>query len=201
MDERIVIGLGHVAQTGKDMVAEDLVENGGFVRLSTADIIRELCMEIDPVVDIFHPIRGETDWAYYSNVVAVMGAEQAKLSNPEVRRMQQRVGVGCRNVFGQDFWVRQMRERILQHERVVIPDVRFENEIGLVKGFGGRVFRIDRPGKEPLDHITDQALVDFDRWDGSILNDSSRSAARRRCRDLVDRFYPGEVDWAGEPSP
>lgn len=71
---------------------------------------------------------------------------------------------------GVDFWAEVSRPKIeylLQYGPVVIDDVRFANEVDLIREMGGTVLRIDRPGLTPGDHVSEQ--FDF-APDGVISN-------------------------------
>jgi len=85
----MIIGLSGYAQSGKDTVAEVLVDNYGFTRVAFADKIREYLYEVNPLVQVvgFEPI-------YLREIVNSKGWEQAK-KNPYVRKTLQDSGVVC----------------------------------------------------------------------------------------------------------
>lgn len=57
-----------------------------------------------------------------------------------------------RDLIGEDIWVNAARHLICQHldngHRVVLDDVRFDNEAQMIRELGGGVVRIARPGYE-----------------------------------------------------
>ena len=63
-----------------------------------------------------------------------------------------------RNNFGQDFWLKHMRNRIAVLDRVVITDCRFENEAALVRELGGIVVEIRRPLIVASAHVSDAGV-------------------------------------------
>ena len=191
--DRYVIGLGHVARVGKDVAAARLVQEHGFTRLSTADLIREFCRELNPIVNfsgVAPPVYAEA--VTYRQAIEWHGEDAAKDKEAEVRRLQQEVGQIMRRLYGQDFWSEQM-ERLIRDTpgSVVISDVRFPNECETIWEYGGVVVRIDRPGFEPLDHITDQALADFEHWNFIIANDSDVEALHRSVDMMIDDIANG----------
>lgn len=178
-----VIGLGHIAGVGKDEVAAHLVEKYGFTRVSIADLIREVCMGLNPYVE------GAAAPLFIRYVVALdmYGAENAKRNIPEVRRLQQEVGQVMRRIFGDDFWVDQIDRKITGvGGRVVVTDVRFRNEIEMIEHNAGFTVRIDRPGYEALDHITDRALLGYNQWDYILDNDGDLDQLHRRVDYMMD---------------
>jgi len=59
-------------------------------------------------------------------------------------------------MFGEDFWVEQAAKRMREGGPFVIPNVRFPNEMRMVRDHSGVIVRVDRPGVGPVnDHISD----------------------------------------------
>ena len=117
----MIIGLTGYAQSGKDTVANILVERYGFTRIAFADKIREYLYETNPMYD---SIVGEP--LFVKAKVDRDGWEEAKKS-PHIRRLLQTSGVAARKLFGDDFWVKQALKDIEFGGDYVIADVRFEN--------------------------------------------------------------------------
>ena len=95
----MIIGLSGYAGSGKDTVASVLIEQHGFTRLAFADPIREFLLLINPILSDGHRVN---------ETVTMIGWDNAK-SKPEVRRLLQDIGVGCRQMFGEDFWIKQLQ--------------------------------------------------------------------------------------------
>lgn len=131
-----VLGLVGYPRTGKDAIAEKLVEDHGFVRLAFGDSVKRLLMAIDPS---------------YNNNLAVL--EKRKASGIyETREKIQNLGQVLRN-FREDFWVDTIREEFMElpeDASVIITDIRYQNEFHFVKDVGGEVVGIERPGYGPV---------------------------------------------------
>lgn len=166
-----IVGLGHVAQVGKDTAAAALCRDLGFVKVGFADQLRELAMKADPLVtSSVRTINKDVGHGRYAWVVQGMGYEPAKNTYPEVRRFLQNLGAGAREVFGLDFWIDQAMARARKYERVVIPDVRYLNEAESIHAAGGVLIRIDRPGKVAHGHVSETELAGWDGWDETFVN-------------------------------
>jgi hypothetical protein len=169
-----IVGIGHVARVGKDVAATALSRDLGFQRRAFADKLRELALEADPIVTASTQAtnigvgRGRLAW-----VVQGIGWEEAKNVYPEVRKFLQDLGVGARKVFGEDFWVKQAVEGIRKGQDVVFSDVRFHSEAEALQALGGKLIRIDRPGRVAEGHVSETALAGFDGWDAVIVNDGT----------------------------
>jgi hypothetical protein len=70
--------------------------------------------------------------------------------NVTPRMMLQKMGTEAgREVFHSDIWIHSLERRMLDHENVVIPDVRFPNEMKFIKKAKGFVIRVTRNKHDP----------------------------------------------------
>ena len=161
MNEPIIIGLGHVARTGKDALADYLVERYGFEKLGYTDFINAILYDSDPAV---------------RNVIDRIGWEAAKNDyGTRVRNRQQDLGRALRKHLGPQVMVEVMERRWKLGGRYVVKNVRMPEEAASIKRRPrGFVYRVDRPGFGPVNQdITETALLGWDGWDGIILNDAT----------------------------
>lgn len=171
-----LIAIGSKMRVGKDTAGAALVRDCGYHRLSFAEPLRKLLMLTDPMV---YPANAAVNLAPNNRVTHLVkgtdGWESAKSRWPEIRRLLQNLGVGCREVFGEDCWVNLALAEAAKHKDVVITDLRFTNEAEAVKKAGGFLVRIDRPGQMPGGHISENDLDDWPEkdWDAVLKNDGS----------------------------
>lgn len=95
-----------------------------------------------------------------------------------VRRILQWWGTEYRRDQDPDYWtkawVRKVSRFDLDDTHVLIDDVRFANELDTIKGEGGRIYKIVRPGFDGANnHASETSLDDYRDWDGIIHNDGS----------------------------
>lgn len=174
---RQVIGFTGYAQSGKDTAAGFLIEQG-YQRLSFADALRDSLYALNPIVSTKtvqvddQCFGGDmTVWERVQDVVDRIGYERAKVEYPEIRQLLQRFGTDVgRALYGEGFWVDRVTNQMHQGGKYVISDVRFQNEALAVQRFGGKVFRIVRPGTGAVNtHISDTG-IDSLIVDGVIPN-------------------------------
>lgn len=90
------------------------------------------------------------------------------------RHMAQTLGTDWgRNLIDKDLWVNLVIAAKNRPNLVVIDDVRFPNEFEAIKAEGGQVWRIYRPGQEPVNDHPSEGLLEGREFDEQIANDGS----------------------------
>lgn len=174
-----VIGLHGLKGSGKSTSAYYLQEKYGFVELAFADRLKEFLEVMNPRVlgtstNLWSLVH--TDWENWDTV---------KRKYPEVRRLLQSTGEAARQVFGENFWIDQLFQRIEELEaesylsmaRFTVTDIRYPNELSRLKGNLGEellTIKISRPGVESDGHISEAGLPDT-AFNCVIRNDGSLS--------------------------
>lgn len=202
-----LIGLCGYAGSGKDAAAACLTSlpdghpDGPWRRLAFADAVRAGLLALDPVVAVkCEEVEGEMSLDFapvlLSEYIEICGGWDEAKKSPEVRRLLQRYGTEAgRDIHGGDCWVdiveRQIRElmyvagRVYTGGRVVITDVRFPNELIMIRGLGGRIVRITRPGVGPRNDHVSEKLVGEITPDAEIVNDGSLDGLRVAVRAVA----------------
>ncbi len=168
----MLIGLTGYKFSGKDTVGNYLCDKYDFKRLAFADPLKKAC----------HDIFGFNDEQLY-------GSKKEDIDefwgvNP--RQIFQFVGTELfrnqmKNIIpdiGNDVWVKSMEKQILDIENInvnlVITDIRFQNELDIIKKYGGviiRVLRNDNNDNHESEKNIDQLTVDFELTNKSTLDD------------------------------
>lgn len=169
------IGLGGFARSGKDTVADVLVNEYDFQRVAFAAKLKQMMLALDPQIMVTRSTRWGTVEVptRYSDYLDEHGPEKSK-EHPEVRRLLQVFGTEVmRQQFGTDVWVDLALEGKSVDEDWVITDARFLNEAEAVKARGGFMVRVNRPGVEPPNlHASEVEMIDYP-FDYIIENDGS----------------------------
>lgn len=171
MQSLTVIGIGHKKGAGKDTVANRLVDNHGFIKLSFADPLKDSCRII------FH----FTEEQLYGSQKEVIDKHWGK----SPREILQLFGTeALRDSIDQDVWIKSLQIKIEKlalanpnkHLKIVIPDVRFPNEAKAIKKMNnGYLWKVNRKINENKfsTHLSEIALDDFTEWDSVLNNDST----------------------------
>lgn len=143
----MIIGVVGFIGSGKGTAADLLIENYDFNKLSFADAVK------DATAAIFgwpRPLlEGDTDESrdFREQPDAFWSDKFGREVTP--RAMLQMMGTEAgRDVFHKDLWIYALEKKLGMYKNVVIPDVRFPNEIKFIHDQGGFVVRVTR-GKDP----------------------------------------------------
>ena len=146
----MIIGICGLIGSGKDSVADILVQEKNFKKISFADKLK------DGVATVFgwdrSMLEGKTsnsrNWREEKD--DFWSAELGKDISP--RLVLQLFGTECmRQGFYDGVWVSLVKKHIIDNpkQNFVIPDVRFPNEANMIKSIHGEVWRMRR-GPDPV---------------------------------------------------
>jgi hypothetical protein len=95
-----------------------------------------------------------------------------------VRRILQWWGTEYRRAQNPDYWTQAWENKLqdfdLERTHILVDDVRFRNELDVIKKNDGLFVKIERAGFDGAnDHSSENSLDDFDQWDIVIPNDGS----------------------------
>lgn len=180
----MILGVCGLIGSGKGTVADILVNDHNFQKISFADKLK------DAVASMFdwnrEMLEGDTvesrEWRERPDPFWTQ--ELGKTITP--RLVLQLFGTDCmRNGFYDGVWVSFVKKKVIENPNTnfVVPDVRFPNEMKCIHNMGGHVWRVKRGGDplwfrqyvdlgiEPKDiHISEWAWAK-NRIDFNILND------------------------------
>jgi len=146
-----VIGLLGFIGAGKGTVSEYLVENHNYIQDSFASSLKDACSVIFSWPR--HLLEGDTDESRtWREQIDVWWAKELSIPNFTPRLALQLVGTdSLRNHFHQDIWFLTTKNRIQNNpdQNVVISDVRFPNEINMIRELGGKLVQVKR-GRDPV---------------------------------------------------
>lgn len=167
------IGIIGYSRSGKDTIAEYLVQKQGFVRAAFADPMRNALIALDPRINVNEMVGVSLAYAVKS-----LGWDYLKENSEDVRHLLQKMGTEVgRNMFGEDVWVNKTMEIVKHEKNVVFSDVRYPNEADAILKAGGRLWKVTRPGVGPVNtHGSDSAMDSYPTtaFDLLIKNDSSK---------------------------
>jgi hypothetical protein len=95
-----------------------------------------------------------------------------------VRRILQWWGTEYRRAQDPDYWTKAWGRKVeqfeLAHMHVLVDDVRFMNELNVIREHGGLIVKIERPGFDGANnHASETSLDEYQAWDRVIVNDGT----------------------------
>lgn len=184
-----LIGLAGLMGSGKDAVADILVDMGGYVKYGFGYALRY------EIADILKTRECPDDYPdNLRDIAELYYGKPEKLwqkpTPPLMRILLQEHGSEYRRAQDPDYWVRQVMEAIFLLPKVVLTDVRFENEYRMVKEDGGEIWlvqRANRPGASNEGHVSEQFVKTLGphNVDRVIANDGSLEDLYRKVEEAL----------------
>lgn len=139
-----IIGISGSAGSGKDTIGDYLVKNYGWEKMSFASALKDITSILfgwDRVM-----LAGETP--ENRKLREEKDEYWSKVFNDTItpRRMLQILGTNIlRHHLGENIWVDVLKRKLINSDKnVVITDVRFPNEIDMIRNLGGKMIRVER---------------------------------------------------------
>jgi len=166
----VLIGLLAKKQHGKDTTADHLVKNYNFEKIAYATPLKNVCKELFDFNEeqLYGDEKEKIDdfWG-----ITPRGAFQ--YVGTELVRKQ--MGVLLPEV-GDAFWVKVMERKLMNDnnldKNIVISDVRFQNEVDLIKKCGGIIIKIERNLENQDNHLSEMEIDNIKNYDHKINNNS-----------------------------
>ena len=208
----MIIGLSGLAGSGKDTVANFIAKKHKFVKVSFASALK------DATASIFSwprdLLEGDTDESreWREQVDPYWSAKFGYTVTPRIMLQQFGTNV-CREYLDDNIWINCVEKKLQEHSKnklnTIITDVRFPNEVKMLRNVGGKVFRVKR-GQDPewwdlaakansksdIDLITNKLEIEYNllisEWawvgtsfDSIINNDSTIDALEEKVTNIL----------------
>lgn len=131
-----LIGVHGKARSGKDTIANHLVDEHGFVRTAFADPLKAASAVL---------FGWPVDLAFSDEIKVY----KSPLWDITGRTAFQRLGDAMKIGFGTDFWIKRWAceyARLKDKHSIVVADVRTNAEADMIRGLGGIILHLERRG-------------------------------------------------------
>ena len=140
-------------------------------------------------VDTVRALAACSEWAHFLKEHRDI-QDQPGLSAVTVRRILQWWGTEYRRARDPDYWTkawgRKAGQYDLSHAHILVDDVRFMNELEVIKATGGLIVKIERPGcLGANNHASETSLDDFAAWDAIVVNAGTLEELRAKIGQLA----------------
>lgn len=171
-----IIGFSGRKQSGKTTAAE-------FLQKRTQGEIQSFAAGLKLIVWMCFDDRDIDDVADDPNALYITPSDKDKLlpCGQTPRSLMQKIGTDWFRQIDNDCWIRVLKKVILKDgiEPVIVPDVRFPNEVKCIQDLGGHVIRLLRAPFEDK-HESETALNKMEQKAliGAFLDDDRIAVAR-----------------------
>jgi dephospho-CoA kinase len=184
LENKPIIGVLGKARAGKDTIALYLEEKYNIIKVAFADDLKDKAMR---------------DFGLsWEQVHGDLKEEPSSYPEYPPRKILQELGCFYRTI-DKDYWPKRLFEKIRKEEiktrdGICISDVRFLNEVNIIKKMNGHIIKVTRQSIEKIngaDHISENELNDFEiLQDDIITNDSSLEELYKKVDVFMARTYP-----------
>lgn len=154
---RRIIGFAGFARVGKDSSVIEAQKHLGGIQVQRAAFADELKVDIQPLLQKIGCDLKVPDQKERARPLMVEWGKTARRFDP-------------------DYWVHRMLRDVARRgcEHVAVTDVRYANEVAVVKSLGGEVIRVKRPGYGPAndEEAESFAILDAAYPDLPVLHNS-----------------------------
>jgi hypothetical protein len=174
----MLIGLTGLAGSGKSVIANVLTTEFGFTRVKFAGPLKNMLRTMFTDMgfcgdDCDRMLEGDLK----ETVIPELGVTPRLLM----------VTLGTewgRDCVRTDLWTRLWSAQADRFDRVVVDDVRFPNEVDLIRARGGELWRVERPGLTAGAHVSEQLDA---KPDITLVNDRTLEGLEAAVRGLMAR--------------
>ncbi len=163
----MIYAFGHRSRVGKDTCVGFLethlrLRNISVRKVSFAFELKMACHRLFGHYGVEHPIHYENHPEARDTIIHEL--------NMNVVDLWIWFGNSMRDIY-EPIWIDlALRQDDGKASVILISDCRFPNEVMAIHKLDGKVYKVIRPDAPILNSVADEALEDYEGWDGMVLN-------------------------------
>jgi hypothetical protein len=166
-----IIGITGRKQNGKDTIGNYLIENYGYERYAFADPLKEICKILFGFNDdqLWGNKKEEMDFFWKTTPRKLFQFIGTELFREQLDQVLPDIT--------DDIWVKVLEKKLIDSDplkKIVITDIRFQNECDLIKKLGGTLIRVTRNTLEVNDLHSSEKDIDYFNVDYEIINNTNK---------------------------
>ena len=194
-----IIGIHGPSRSGKDTIYQILVEEFSTIKFQRQGFADALKVSAALALGLRGPDDHDAELIAKMDRIKESGQVKSPFGMISGRQFLQNYGTEAhRNMFGEDFWIdavipdpsfpKLMASGVIRNADVlVIPDVRYQNEIGRVNDAGGQLWKINRNIEgHTTGHASEGKLVA--NWDRVIDNNGTKDDLRSDVKNAFNKI-------------
>jgi len=183
----MLVGVLGKKRHGKDTISDHLVKNWNFHPITLAEPLKEACRSLFGFNEeqLYGNLKEDIDPYWNVSPRTVFQFIGTDVFRKQIDKIIPNVG--------DKFWVVLIKKKILDIQKdnpnanIVVTDVRFKNEVDMIKSLGGLIIKVERPSIGLIDsHISEKEIDMINNYDKLILNDSTIMDLHDRVDEFMD---------------
>tara|TARA_B100000161_G_scaffold186844_1_gene135029 strand:+ start:157 stop:816 length:660 start_codon:yes stop_codon:yes gene_type:complete len=180
-----IIGITGYKGSGKDTIADFLVNNHDFIKVAFADFIKNALKELfdwdDNSFNHDNKEKKDTYWGVTPRKMCQeLGTEFLRVHCKDFISMKFNLPNG--EPYQSTFHIKRINKEIIKllkvnpNINIVFSDVRFQDELDYIKKLGGKIFRVSREdlkSNEFNNHVSEKNIENLNGIDYEINNNES----------------------------
>ena len=183
----MIIGVLGRKGSGKDTSADYMCEKHNFQKLVLAQPLKDACKLLFNFSDeqLYGNLKEEIDGRWGTSPRIVLQYLGTDIFRKDINKI-------IPNING-NFWVNLMANKYLEmlekqttkEVKVILSDVRFQNEIDKIHELGGIVIKVNRPSISNSDAHESEKNIDILKADYVITNDGTKEDLYKKLDNIV----------------
>lgn len=183
----MLVGVLGKKRHGKDTISDHLIQMHNFVPITLAEPLKEACRALFGFTDeqLYGDLKEDIDSYWNVSPRTVFQFIGTDVFRKQIDQILPDVG--------DKFWVVLIKKKILDIQKdnpnanIVVTDVRFKNEVDMIKSLGGIIIKVDRPSINLFDsHISEKEIDMIDNYDKLIVNDKEIVDLHNRVDEFMN---------------
>lgn len=187
------IGIGGKKTSGKDTVANIIAKKIKEVN-GNAEIVH-IATPLKRRVAQFIENR-EADYVDLSTFDRDKEAAKYNIGGKNIswREALQKEGALMREIYGEDVWINKMKFSPVASDVIIVPDIRYANEVKFIQDKGGVLIYIERPSLLNNDKHPSENSVDATYFDHTIVNEGPIEELEEKVLKIVNEILADATD-------
>ncbi len=193
-----IIGLCGNKGSGKDTIADYLIENYNFKKLAFADFIKNALKKLfDWDDDTFNHENKEKKDEYWDitprEMCQQLGTEFLRIHCKDIISTKFKLPNG--EIYHSTYHIKRINQEVIKilnqnpNTKIVFSDVRFQDELDYIKKLDGIIIRINRPNNKQNkfnNHLSEQCIDILNNIDIEIENNLTIQDLNNKVNSIIE---------------
>jgi dephospho-CoA kinase len=182
----IIIGVLGRKGSGKDTISDHIIKKYNYEKMQFAEPLKSICKTLFNFSDeqVYGDLKETIDPAWGVTPRHVLQYIGTNMFRNHIKELFPEIG--------NNFWVNLIKIKYLKkcessnNVKVIVSDVRFQNEIDIIHQLNGKVIKLTRPSLTNNDEHESEKNIDNLNGDFTIINDGSLEELYSKVNKIIN---------------